>query len=251
MRPGGRPFLPPAAPGLSKAGPVSVDVSTRRGPSGALLTASVLLAAVLLGGCFGSSEAVVPDAFLVAGWEQVDSGGGGSWLGEGARWTYVTYAVDPDAGASGPYPAYLSVLSIDTPQRLDREEVRENLETQVKEDAEEQNVGIDEDSRKSGERNLKSGVRTIWFTYEAEIEGGASLFDSGHKARVVGEVWFDERARITVVVVGLAQVEGSGLIRTYENHEHWVRIIMDPSGGVEGEARGDDGLIYNIRSNGS
>ncbi len=194
---------------------------------------------------------MVPGEFLVEGWEQVDSGGGGSWLGEGARWTYVTYAVDPDAGARGPYPAYLSVLSIDTPKRLDREEVRENLEEQVKVDAEEQNVDIDEQSRQSGERSLKSGVRSIWFTYEAEIEGGASLFESGHDARVVGEVWWDERERITVVAVGLAQVEGSNLLQSFENEEHWVRIIEDPSGGIESSAQGEKGLIYNVRSTGS
>lgn len=220
-------------------------------PRGAVWTIALLLAVCVLAGCFGSSEAVVPAEFLVEGWEQVDSGGGGSWLGEGARWTYVTYAVDPDDSAEGPYPAYLSVLSIDTPKRLDREEVRENLDQQVREDAEEQNVDIDEDSRRNGERNLKSGVRTIWFTYEAEIEGGASLFESGHDAKVVGEVWWDERERITVVAVGLAQVEGSDLLRSYDNDEHWVRIIEDPAGGIESAAQGENGLIYNVRSNGA
>ncbi len=217
----------------------------------AFAVASLLFLVVASAGCFGMFEAHVPSPFLTGGWEQTDSGGGGSWLGEGARWSHVSYEVDPPRGTfdSGPYPGYLTVLSIDAVMPLDNQEVSGNLDEQVQRDAEEQNVQLDQGSRKSGERNLASGVKTLWFTYRGEAEGGG-LFRSGNEVRVVGEVWPDERSRITVVTVGLSQVEG-GFATTHTDHTNWDRIIADPDGAIESRAEGSQGLIYNVRSHDS
>lgn len=167
-------------------------------------------------------------------------------MGEGVRWSHRTYEVEGE-GATGPYGAYLTVLSIDTIMQLDREEVARDVDRQIREDAEAQNVEIDDASRRTGERGLASGVNSLWFTYRGEAQGDGGLFRSGNEVRIVGEVWPDERSKITVVSVGLAQVEG-GNVFTYEDLTRWHQIIEDPRGNVESAAVGDDGLIYNVRS---
>jgi hypothetical protein len=221
-----------------------------QGPRSSLVPLAVtglLVVALLFSGCFGTYQAHVPEAYLTGGWKEVDSGGGGSWLGEGVRWTHVTYEVETQDRERGPFAAYLTVLSVDTIMQLDREEVSRDLDRQIREDAEAQNVRIIDGSRRTGERELASGVKTLWFTYRGEAQGGGGLFRSGNEVRIIGEVWPDERSRLTAVTVGLAQVEG-GTIFTRTDLTNWHKIIMDPRGSVDGAAQGEDGLIYNVRS---
>lgn len=211
----------------------------------------LLLSVPLFAGCVGFQQAVVPSASLTDGWKKVDEGSGERWFGLGAKWAHVTYQVDPPRSGpfdDGPYPASLQVMSIDTPGRLDREEVSEKLDRQVRENARAQRLDIDNTSKRSGERDLASGVRTIWFTYDARIASGSTLFDAGRQARVIGEVWYDEAAGVTVVSVGLAQIQGGGATGQYFVDEtHWGRIVADPRGSIGG-FRGDDGMIYRVET---
>lgn len=206
---------------------------------------------IALSGCFGIFRAEVPSSFLTEGWKRTDTDGGKRWLGLAAEWATVTYEVRPTpTGAidNGPYPASLSVMSIETPGRLSREEVVDKLDRQLRANAREAGILIDNASRRSGERNLDSGIRTLYFTYEAEISGSSGLFDPGRAARVIGEVGYDERSKITVVAVGLAQTQGGGAVGgSFTNRLHWARLVADPSGSIEGQTR-DDGLIFNVRS---
>lgn len=212
--------------------------------------ACLLLLSAAAAGCFGSERAVVPDTYLTGGWKETDSGGGQRWLGLAAEWAHVTYQVSPSRSGTlddGPYPASLQVMTIDTPGRLDREEVAAKLEEQVLENAQAQGVEIDTGSKVQGERNLASGVRSLFFTYHARIGSGSALFDAGREARVIGEVWYDESARVTVLTVGLAQIQGGGATGGYfVDRTHWEKMVADPRGSIEG-ANGEDGLIYNIR----
>jgi hypothetical protein len=83
------------------------------------------------------------------------------------------------------------------------------------------------------------------------IVAGASLFTPGRDAKVIGEAWFDERSKITVVVVGLAQTQGAGLTgQQYRDTTHWHRMVADPGATIQSPGSAD-GLIYNVRSHGS
>ena len=208
----------------------------------------VLLFVVVFAGCVGFEQAVVPSSHLPAGWEEVDSGSGERWLGLAAEWAHVTYAIDPPRGTfdDGPYPASLQLMTVDTPGRLDRDDVSGKLEAQVRDNAAKQRLEIDEASRRSGERTLESGVRTLWFTYEARISSGSPLFDAGREARILGEVWFDEPVGATVVAVGLAQVQGGGTAGQYfTDRSSWEALVGDPTGSIEGVT--GQGMVYGAR----
>lgn len=216
-----------------------------------LAVVAALFAVVGLAGCLDLYVAEVPSQYLTDGWHEADRGSGERWYGLAAQWAHVTYETDPPVQGTfddGPYPASLSVMTIDTPGKMDTEEVSRKVEQQVQENARKQGLILDNASKRQGERDLASGVRSLYFTYDADVGEDRGLFTPGFAARVIGEVWFDEPEATTVVAVGLAQVEGgSALGPTFRDSTTWQRIVADPKGSI-GEARADNGLIYNVRS---
>lgn len=240
-------LYPSSSIGAFKAPPSSCELALGR----IFVPLCILLLAVpLLSGCLGFQRAEVPDAYLDDGWKVTDSGGGKRWLGIVAEWAHLTYEVNPSQTGvfdDGPYAAALQVFTVDTPGRMDREEVSSKLDEQIRENAEAQRLTIDQGSKRTGERTLDSGVRTIFFTYEARIQAGSPLFDSGMDARIIGEVWYHEPSGNTVVVVGLAQTQGGGATgRYFDDRSNWEVMVGDPDGSVEGVGH-DAGMIYHIR----
>jgi hypothetical protein len=218
------------------------------------LLSCILLGPVLAAGCFFPLyEAEVPAVYLTDGWDPTGRERGGSWLGEGMRWSQVTYQVVPadDLLDRGPYPASLMVMSIDTPVPLDTADVIANLEEQVRMNAAAEGVVLREATRRSGDRVLANTVHSTWFTYDARISSESSLFTPGRDAKVHGEAFFDGRSKITVVAVGLAQVQGGTVAGQYHRDDtHWRRIVADPDATIVTPAA-SDGLVYNVRSHGS
>lgn len=211
----------------------------------------MLLLSVLLSGCFETDPvAVVPSEVLTQGWSEKGRDSGSKWYGLAASWTVIEYRVTPERKTidSGPYPASLTLMTIDTTSRLEPSEVRDKLERQIRDNAASQDLMLKDGSRAEGTRTLASGVKTTWFHYDAVIGEDSRLFSPGHEARVIGEVGFDERSKITFVAVGLAQVQGSGPTGQYfRDTTHWEKIVQDPDGTIDGHT-GNDGLVWNIRS---
>lgn len=211
----------------------------------------LVVAASALSGCLDVYVATVPDAVLTGGWEETGRRDGERWAGLSTQWAEVTYKTDPAGGGrfgEGPYPASLSVISVSTGGPSDREKIAANLDAQIRDNAQGQDLALDDASRREGERKTDGGLTTRYFTYHATIGAGSTLFQQGQEARVIGEVWYDEPSRITVIAVGLAQIQGRGALgQSFIDDTNWARIVADPSGTIEDHAA-TDGLIYNVVS---
>lgn len=206
-----------------------------------------VLAGTLLAGCFGVVRAHVPDAVLSDGWRETDRGGGQRWLGLAAEWEHVVYETNV-TGFGGPYPASLTLLSLEVLGRLSRGELRDALEEQVRDSAERQGIALEQDSEQRGERRTASRLGTQWFTYRGVASPSADLFNPGQSVRILGEVWNDGRSEISVLAVGMAQTTGPGPTgRFFPDLQSWGKIVADPDGTIDG-ARGTEGLVWNVVS---
>lgn len=198
-------------------------------------------------GCFGVFRAEVPDDLLTDGWAVADTGGGKRWLGLAAEWKFVLYEFNRTA-FGGPYPASLTVLSLETLGGQDKGELRNALEAQVGEAAKRQGIALHEDTRVQGERDVRVGPNTQWFVYEGTSQLSSDLFNPGQDVRIIGEVWNDDEGGISVLAVGIAQTTGQGPTgRVFPSTVSWEKIVEDPAGSIQGMA-GGQGLIWNVES---
>lgn len=198
-------------------------------------------------GCFGVFRAEVPDDLLTDGWAVADTGGGKRWLGLAAEWKFVLYEFNRTA-FGGPYPASLTVLSLETLGSQDKGELRGALDAQVGEAAKRQGIALHEETRTQGERQVRAGPNTQWFVYEGTSQPSSDLFNPGQDVRVIGEVWNDDEGGISVLAVGIAQTTGQGPTgRVFPSTVSWEKIVEDPSGSIQGMT-GGQGLIWNVES---
>jgi len=90
----------------------------------------------------------------------------------------------------------------------------------------------------SGERTLQNNHKTMYILYD----GIDTKKDENVK--IIGEVWNCATSGTSVICIGVAYVTNKE-ISDVENTENWQKIVMDPSGTIDGFI-GEEGLIYNI-----
>jgi hypothetical protein len=213
----------------------------------------LVLLAALTAGCVSLTPAGVPvqalDDGSNNGWEADpanSTGVSGGWTQKQAVNAYLDDA-DDDRG----HPGRMSVHSLRTLLSPDREELRDRVRTQLRENAE--NNGLELESQTSeGQRELANGARSYYVGFNATAQTEGSVFASDAEVRILGEV-FRCTGGATVVVTGSAQVsesESVGGVQTSEDRDPrtWAEIVRDPQGTIDGH-RGQ-GLVYRIACGG-
>ncbi len=207
-----------------------------------LLTASLAVSA----GCLEPFRAHIDPEVVPPTWERSDSPVHGSvFRGKGVETLY-----EFDSGEGAPFPAMLLLFSLREISRSGVDDLLRFTRDVVENAAEENGIQLDPGENDSGERQLKNGANTRWFTRAGTGEA-SDLFASGEEVRIIGEARYDGRSRTSVVVVGMAQVSGEGRLpfQTISDETTWVRIVSDPHGTIN-EATSAQGFIYNTVSHG-
>jgi hypothetical protein len=210
---------------------------------------AVVLLAVLTGGCVSLSPAQIPASSLDAGtgngW-QADPANStaveGGWFSKRSVDAYIDRA-DDDRG----HPGRMTVVSLRGLLSPDREELRERVEEQIRQNAEQNGLEL-ETQTNEGQRDLGNGARSYFVTFNATAAAEGSVFASDAEVRLLGEV-FRCTGGATVVITGSAQISSSesvGGVATSEDRDPrtWAEIVRDPVGTVDG-FRGQ-GLVYSI-----
>jgi hypothetical protein len=211
--------------------------------------AVVVVVAMVTAGCVSLTPAQIPSQALDAGtgngWEHDEAnstGVEGGWTQKRSVDAYLDRA-DDDRG----HPGRLTLVSVRTLLSPDREELRDRVEEQLRENARRNGLEL-EGQENEGQRTLGNGARSFYIVFNATAENQGSVFASNAEVRILGEV-FRCTGGATVIVTGSAQIsesESVGGVPTDENRDPrtWAEIVRDPSGTVEGY-RGQ-GLVYNI-----
>lgn len=217
---------------------------------------ALLLLASVTGGCLEPYRARVdPDVLerapvewnVTVGKLQKDG-----WFG--ARSIETRYRFDPDDGP--PYPAVLQVFSVRELDRATRGELRTRTERLIEEAVVQYGIVLDRAKDQGGERELGSGVSTLWFTREGRTQTSSGLFQQEATVRVLGEVGYDGRSSTSIVVVALSQVselQCAPLVcttaREVRDLRTWINIAGDEEGSIGG-ATSQNGLVDHLRTHG-
>lgn len=223
-------------------------------PARSGILAALLLTSVLTAGCVSLTPATLPNRVL-------DTQAGNGWVADPVNSTGVEggffdkQAVeafrDPADDDEG-FPGFVNVVSIRALLSPDRQELRERVESRLKEDARAKGLQL-EGQTQEGNRRLANGAQSFYVVFNATSETSNGPFGANREVKILGEV-FRCTGGATVVVTGSAQTEGTRSIggfqteRTYEP-QTWAEIVRDPGGTIEG-FRGSRGLVYNVACGG-
>jgi hypothetical protein len=196
-----------------------------------LVVALFLVIVVILAVIFSTREikpAYVPDSFLDNGWsENLDERESSSGLLGLEKWCSLTYRID------GVYPANLTVATFKPLIMMNEDDLIAKAEETIQ-DASQQGIFVDNNTKTSGWRILINGHKTSYIVYDGN-DISKTPFE---KIKVVAEVWNCGNSGTSVICIGVAQITDYAHNITSVNTSSWKKIV---SGFI-----GSDGLIYNV-----
>lgn len=207
----------------------------------------------LTAGCVSLTPSVVPaealDEGTNNGWERDPANStevSGGWTQKQASKAYLDQAED-DRG----HPGRMTVTSVRTFLDPDREELRDRVREQLRENAQRNGLELDEQMRE-GQRRLANDALSYYVTFNGTARAEGSVFASNAEVRLLGEV-FRCTGGATVIVTASAQVseaQSVGGVPTGEDRDArtWAEIVRDPTGTIDGY-RGQ-GLVHQIECRG-
>jgi len=155
-----------------------------------------------------------------------------------------TYRVNNN---SETYPAYVTVTTIKTLFMMSENDLlQETIET-IKNEANNQNLLLDDTSRVSGQREINNNHRTMYVIFNGTDESKKK----SEKIKIIGETWNCAPSGTSVICIGFAQVTDFSHNKTSENLVNWAMILKDEAGTFttlynDSIFKGD-GLIYNVK----
>ncbi len=205
-------------------------------------------------GCLELHAARVPDRLL-------EGRGGNGWARNGtasqseptsAQWGFVktqTLAYEDRATGGDGYPGSLTLATLRTVLRPSESSLLDQLQAKVREQAQKNGIRIDSGPME-GTRRLADGESSFFFVYNGTVERASGFFGTNSRVKILGESWQCADTKTVVVAVALAQITerrsiGGVPVQSDTDLSTWREIINDPRGGIE-NARGNDGLVYNV-----
>lgn len=154
-------------------------------------------------------------------------------------WSSLTYKNYNES-----YPAYVTVTTRKTLFMMSEDELLDET-IQTIEDASEEGITIEEDTKKTGSRILSNGEHmTKYIAYNgSDISSGVT-----EEIKIIGEAWNCGISGVSVICIGFAQVTDNAHNNADPVTTHWEKIVRDKEGtfGI-GEYMGENGLIFNVK----
>jgi hypothetical protein len=195
-----------------------------------ILITLLLFVFILLSGCVDLICAYVKEPVISDGWNENTAlrNTGTQFLGL-EKWCSSTYEI------SGKYPATLTVTTLKTLVLTDEGEIQKKMRQNIEETFL-NNIQLKKNI--SGERILQNNHKTMYIVYDGlDIKKNENM-------KIIGEIWNCANSGTSVICIGVAYVTNKD-ISYAENTENWQKIVMDPSGTIDGFL-GEEGLIDNI-----
>lgn len=183
------------------------------------------------------SPAYVSDEFLCNGWsEDLDERSCVFQTFGFDKWCSLTYRINDS------YPAYLSVTTFKTLFMINEDDLELKTIESIMENACQQGIFIDNNTKISGTRILENGHITKYVTFK----GNDTLKNPIERIKIIGEVWNCGTSGISIICIGVAQVTDHAHNISDLNVNNWKKIVTDDIGSIEGFF-GEEGLIFNLK----
>jgi hypothetical protein len=171
--------------------------------------------------------AFIEDSLLFDSWyEDIDERKDESKLFGLEKWASFTYKNNNDS-----YPSYITITSIKLLFMMNEEDLLDKTELTINE-ASDQGIFIDYDSRISGVRVINNGHKTMYIIYD----GNDTTKNPYERIKIIGETWNCANSGTSIICIGFAQVTNNAYNNSKVNTTHWDKIIDY-----------GDGLIYNVK----
>ena len=182
-------------------------------------------------------EAKIEDEALDDSWiEDIDERDSGSNFLGLEKWVSYTYKNDDIL-----FPSYISVTSSKNLFMISDSDLFQQTLNTINQ-ASEQGIILDEDSKITGERVNKEEHKTYYVVYN----GTDTSFTPNENIKIIGECWNCGVSGSSVICIGYAQITNHSM-EGMSNISYWSKIIRDKEGTFGlGDFQGLDGLIFNV-----
>jgi len=195
-----------------------------------IIIAIVIIAVIILTVFFSTNKltkAFIEDSTLGESWsEDINERKEESQLLGLENWASFTYKNNNDS-----YPAYVTVTSLKLLFMMNEDDLLDKTEVTINQ-ASNQGIYIDLDTRITGKRDIKNGHKTTYIIYD----GNDTFKEPYEMIKIIGEAWNCGSSGTSIICIGVAQITDNSNNNPEVNTNYWEKIISN-----------QDGLIFNVK----
>ncbi len=195
-----------------------------------IIIAVIIILVVILTVFFSTNtlnRAFIEDFILGGTWyEDIDERNEGSNLFGLENWASFTYKNNNYS-----YPGFVTITSIKLLFMMNEDDLLETTEDTLNE-ASEQGIVIDIDTKISGEREIYYGHKSKYIIYN----GNDTSKEPYERVNIIGETWNCGNSGTSIICIGVAQITDNANGNSKIDTTFWEKIV-----GFQ------DGLIYNVK----
>ena len=195
-----------------------------------IIIAIIILVVIILTVFFSSNtinKAFIEDSILGSSWyENIEERTDKSQLFGLENFASFTYKNNNQT-----YPAYITVTSIKLIFMMNEDDLLKTTEETL-DDASEQGIIIEENSKTSGLRELANGHKTTYILYN----GTDNSKEPSERIKIIGESWNCGNSGTSIICIGVAQITDNENSHSKVDTTFWDEIIDEKNG-----------LISNVR----
>jgi hypothetical protein len=123
------------------------------------------------------------------------------------------------------YPAYVTVTSIKLLFMMNEDDLLKTTENTLDE-ASEQGIYIEKDTKTSGFRELVNGHKTTYIMYN----GSDNSKEPSERIKIIGESWNCGSSGTSIICIGVAQITDNANNNSKIDTTYWEKIIGEKNG---------------------